>query len=32
MKASAVANEPESQREVVITRVFDAPARLLFEA
>jgi uncharacterized protein YndB with AHSA1/START domain len=23
---------PEAQREVVITRVFDAPARLLFEA
>ena len=32
MKASAVANEPESQREVTITRVYDAPARLLFEA
>lgn len=25
-------NEPASAREVVITRVFDAPARLLFEA
>ena len=23
---------PEAQREVIITRVFDAPARLLFEA
>jgi len=32
MKASAVASEPESQREVTITRVYDAPARLLFEA
>lgn len=32
MKASAVANEPESQREVTITRVYHAPARLLFEA
>jgi uncharacterized protein YndB with AHSA1/START domain len=32
MKASAVANEPETEREVTITRVFDAPARLLFEA
>jgi uncharacterized protein YndB with AHSA1/START domain len=32
MKASAVANEPESEREVIITRVYDAPARLLFEA
>ena len=32
MKASAVANEPESQREVTITRVYDAPARRLFEA
>ncbi len=32
MKASAVANEPVSEREVIITRVFDAPARLLFEA
>ncbi|MDQ3693896.1 MAG: SRPBCC domain-containing protein [Chloroflexota bacterium] len=25
-------NEPAADREVVITRVFDAPARLLFEA
>ncbi len=32
MKASAAANEPESEREVIITRVYDAPARLLFEA
>ncbi|MFA5898494.1 MAG: SRPBCC domain-containing protein [Hyphomicrobium sp.] len=32
MKASAVADEPASEREVTITRVFDAPARLLFEA
>jgi uncharacterized protein YndB with AHSA1/START domain len=32
MKASGVANEPVSEREVTITRVFDAPARLLFEA
>ena len=24
--------EPEAEREVVITRLFDAPARLLFEA
>jgi uncharacterized protein YndB with AHSA1/START domain len=32
MQVSAAANEPESQREVTITRVFDAPARLLFEA
>jgi uncharacterized protein YndB with AHSA1/START domain len=24
--------EPEAEREVVITRVFDAPAKLLFEA
>jgi uncharacterized protein YndB with AHSA1/START domain len=32
MQVSAVANEPESAREVTITRVFDAPARLLFEA
>lgn len=29
---SAVANEPVSEREVTITRIFDAPARLLFEA
>jgi uncharacterized protein YndB with AHSA1/START domain len=26
------ASEPAAEREVVITRVFDAPARLLFEA
>jgi uncharacterized protein YndB with AHSA1/START domain len=26
------ANEPAADREVVITRVFDAPARILFEA
>jgi uncharacterized protein YndB with AHSA1/START domain len=32
MQANAVASEPESQREVIITRVFDAPARYLFEA
>ena len=32
MQASAVANEPESEREITITRIFDAPARLLFEA
>ena len=32
MQASAVKNEPESEREVTITRVYDAPARLLFEA
>jgi uncharacterized protein YndB with AHSA1/START domain len=33
MQASAVEkHEPESQREVIITRVYDAPARLLFEA
>ena len=32
MQASAVENEPESEREVTITRVYDAPARLLFEA
>ena len=32
MKASAVKNEPESEREITITRVYDAPARLLFEA
>lgn len=29
---SAVANEPVSEREVTITRIFDAPARLLFKA
>jgi uncharacterized protein YndB with AHSA1/START domain len=32
MPANAPASEPESEREVTITRVFDAPARLLFEA
>lgn len=32
MPADAPADEPESEREVTITRVFDAPARLLFEA
>jgi uncharacterized protein YndB with AHSA1/START domain len=32
MQVNAVASEPESQREVIITRVFDAPARFLFEA
>lgn len=32
MQASAKAPEPESEREVVITRVYDAPARFLFEA
>jgi uncharacterized protein YndB with AHSA1/START domain len=32
MQASAAAGEPESQRQITITRVFDAPARLLFEA
>lgn len=32
MKASAAANEPVSEREVIIARLFDAPARLLFEA
>jgi uncharacterized protein YndB with AHSA1/START domain len=32
MQASAATSEPESQREITITRVFDAPARLLFEA
>ena len=32
MQASAVKNEPESEREITITRVYDAPARLLFEA
>ncbi len=29
---SARENEPVAEREVVITRVYDAPARLLFEA
>ena len=33
MQASAAENhEPESQREVIITRVYDARARLRFEA
>src|SRR5690348_4525996 len=32
MRATANANEPEADRTVVITRVFDAPARLLFLA
>lgn len=32
MRASENANEPIADREFVITRVFDAPARLLFEA
>jgi uncharacterized protein YndB with AHSA1/START domain len=32
VEASAKASEPEADRTVVITRVFDAPARLLFEA
>ena len=32
MKVSAVANEPVSEREVTITRTFDAPASVLFEA
>lgn len=32
MPESARAAEPESEREVTITRVYDAPARLLFEA
>ena len=32
MQASAVKSEPESEREVTLTRVYDAPARLLFEA
>jgi len=32
MPASAPASEPESEREVTITRIFDAPARLLFDA
>jgi uncharacterized protein YndB with AHSA1/START domain len=32
VKASAKASEPEADREVTITRTFDAPARLLFEA
>jgi uncharacterized protein YndB with AHSA1/START domain len=32
MSANAGAAEPEADREVVITRTYDAPARLLFEA
>jgi uncharacterized protein YndB with AHSA1/START domain len=32
MSASAGAGEPEGDRELVITRSFDAPARLMFEA
>lgn len=32
MREGERANEPAADREVVITRVFDAPARLLFEA
>lgn len=32
MRANESVSEPEADREVVITRVFDAPARLLFEA
>ncbi len=32
MQASAGANEPVSERELTITRIFEAPARLLFEA
>ena len=32
MKPNANVVEPEADRELVITRVFDAPARLLFEA
>ena len=32
MAGSASTGEPESEREITITRVFDAPARLLFEA
>ena len=32
MRASTSAAEPIAEREVVITRAFDAPARLLFEA
>jgi uncharacterized protein YndB with AHSA1/START domain len=32
MKRSENTNEPVADRECVITRVFDAPARLLFEA
>jgi uncharacterized protein YndB with AHSA1/START domain len=32
MSANDSADEPVADREVVITRVFEAPARLLFEA
>jgi uncharacterized protein YndB with AHSA1/START domain len=32
MSANVVANEPVADREVVITRTYDAPARLLFVA
>ncbi|HEX2836266.1 MAG TPA: SRPBCC domain-containing protein [Thermoanaerobaculia bacterium] len=32
MKTDPNRNEPAAEREVVITRVFDAPARLLFDA
>lgn len=32
MQEGAKAVEPESAREITITRVYDAPARLLFEA
>lgn len=32
MQESGTANEPASEREVTITRVFDAPASVLFEA
>ena len=31
MSANAGAGEPEADREVIITRTYDAPARLLFE-
>lgn len=32
MRKTANASEPDEKREVVITRVFDLPARFLFEA
>ncbi|WP_437671585.1 SRPBCC domain-containing protein [Sorangium sp. So ce131] len=32
MRANENSSEPAAEREYVITRVFDAPARLLFEA
>lgn len=32
MQANESQSEPASERELVITRVFEAPARLLFEA